>query len=119
LGALGRSDTELSVLLTGDEEVRRLNREWRGKDSPTDVLSFPAIAPAEAGTMAGKGGFRVIGDVVISLDTAVEQAERLGVTLLEEASRLLVHGILHLSGFDHERSPAEARRMRKLEDGLL
>jgi probable rRNA maturation factor len=124
---LGRCDAELSLLITGDAEIRALNREWRGRDRATDVLSFPAAAPfgasafAEAAADRSAGGpdRQSMGDVVISIDTAEEQAARLGVPIGEETARLLVHGILHLAGHDHEGSPAAARAMRSLEDRLL
>jgi probable rRNA maturation factor len=98
---------ELSVLVTGDREIRRLNREWRGKDKPTDVLSFEQ--PPHTG---------LLGDVVISLDTARRQAAEGGRPLSEELARLLAHGLLHLVGHDHLR-PAEARRMARAEVELL
>ena len=95
-----------------DEEIRRLNRDWRGKDRPTDVLSFPL----QEGAFAGVGD--ALGDVVISLPTARRQAGENGFTLVEEVDRLLVHGILHLVGYDHEVSPREARRMQRQERKL-
>lgn len=103
---------ELSVVLTGDEEIRRLNAAYRGKDSPTDVLSFPA------GTDPG-GHPPVLGDVVISVETAARQAAERSVPLREEVRFLLVHGVLHLLGYDHERSREEARRMFRLQRRLL
>jgi probable rRNA maturation factor len=124
LSALGRCDAELSLLITGDEEIRALNRDWRGKDRATDVLSFPvegafAFAEVAADKSAGRPSHVAMGDVVISIDTAEEQAVRLGVPIEEEMARLLVHGILHLAGHDHEASCAAAREMRRLEDRLL
>ena len=109
LAALGRREAELSILLVSDRVIRRLNREWRGKDAPTDVLSFaqhegPAVAPA-----------LLLGDVVISIATAKRQAKERGETLRGASERLLVHGVLHLLGYDHERSAAEGRRMRRRE----
>jgi probable rRNA maturation factor len=109
LGALGKGDAELSVLVVGDRGIRRLNREWRGKDVATDVLSFPAAAE-HAGAL--------IGDVVVSLDTAARVAEAEGRPLVEELDRYLVHGILHLLGFDHE-TEAEAKAMAAQEDEVL
>lgn len=109
LAALGKGDAELSVLVVGDRGIRRLNREWRGKDVATDVLSFPA-ATEHAGDL--------IGDVVVSLDTAARVAEAEGRPLVEELDRYLVHGILHLLGFDHE-TEAEAEAMAAQEDEVL
>jgi probable rRNA maturation factor len=109
LAALGKEGSELSLLVVGDRGIRRLNREWRGKDVATDVLSFPS-APEGAGAL--------LGDVVVSLDTAarVARAERRPVA--EELDRYVVHGILHLLGMDHE-TPREARVMAAREDELL
>lgn len=112
LRALRRDRAELSVLLCSDPVMRALNRDWRGIDRPTDVLAF---AQREGVGGAPDG---LLGDVVISVDTARRQAEALGVPLSREAERLLIHGVLHLLGYDHERSPAEARRMQRRERAL-
>ena len=112
LRALDLRHGELSLLLVSDGEMRRLNRRWRGRDRPTDVLAF---AQAEGPGGAPDG---MLGDVVISVDTARRQAAERGETLGREAERLLVHGVLHLLGYDHERSPAEARRMQRRERAL-
>lgn len=94
---------ELSVLITDDREIQRLNRDHRNKDKPTDVLSFPMdeSVPDPAG---------ILGDVVISLDTAARQAESRRRPLLEEVRFLLAHGVLHLIGYDHA-EPEEKREM--------
>jgi rRNA maturation RNase YbeY len=107
---------ELSLVLTGDLAIRELNRAFRGKDRSTDVLSFPQLedgftdktahAARKYETMPA-----ALGDVVISVDTALRQAERLGVTADSRLRTLLIHGVLHLLGYDHEKSPTEARRM--------
>ena len=112
LRALDLRHGELSLLLVSDGEMRRLNRRWRGRDRPTDVLAF---AQAEGPGGAPDG---MLGDVVISVDTARRQAAERGETLGREAERLLVHGVLHLLGYDHERSTAEARRMQRREQAL-
>jgi probable rRNA maturation factor len=106
---------ELSILLTGDRAIRRLNREHRRTAAPTDVLSF---AQAEGRAFAGPAARRHLGDVVISVETARRQAREYGVTLQAELSHLLVHGILHLLGYDHVR-PGDARNMRHREDAIL
>lgn len=106
-------DCELSLSLVGDRAIRRLNRTWRKKDKATDVLSFPA-GEAPRGTP----GPRLLGDVVISLDTARRQAKEYERSLDVEMARYLAHGILHLLGHDHEK-PSEARRMASLEERLL
>lgn len=111
---MGFREAELSVLLTGDDPISVLNRRYLGRDGPTNVLAFPMDfipqAPFEAG---------MLGDVVISLDTALRESAQSGESLERTVDRLLVHGILHLMGYDHERSPAEARRMRKEEKRVL
>ena len=95
LGSLKRERAELSVLLTNDALIHTLNRQHRGKDRPTDVLAFP-LDDAEGGDHA------LLGDVVISLDTAERQARRKRHDLLAEVRFLLAHGLLHLCGYDHD-----------------
>lgn len=114
LERLELGNVELSIALIGDRAIRRLNRTWRRKDKPTDVLSFPAGA-----LPAGTPGPRPLGDVVISLDTAERAAREEGRTVEAELDRYLAHGLLHLLGYDHERSPREAKRMRAEEERLL
>jgi probable rRNA maturation factor len=109
LEALGLGGSELSVSLVRDGEIRELNRRYRGRDRATDVLAFAL----REGEFAAVGG--ALGDVVISLDTARRQALEHRGTLIDEVDRLLVHGILHLAGYDHEVSPREERRMRRKE----
>lgn len=114
LFALGESAVELTVSLVGDREIHELNREYRHKDRPTDVLAF---AMREGATVPETRS--LLGDVVISLETAAVQAKRRRHSIADEVRILLVHGILHLLGYDHERSPAEARRMFKMQRALL
>jgi probable rRNA maturation factor len=112
---LGLTDSELSVTIVGDRTIRRINREYRGQDKATNVLSF---SMAE-GEFAGLNP-QLLGDVVISADTAAREAEEEGVTFQERLAFLLLHGILHVTGFDHERSgEAEARRMEKKQGQLF
>ena len=99
--------SELSIALVDDEEMHDLNRTYRDKDAPTDVLAFPMDSDA------------LLGDVVISLDTASRQAIERDVAPAAEVRTLLVHGFLHLLGYDHERSPAEARRMFRKQRDLV
>jgi probable rRNA maturation factor len=89
---------EVDVLLTSDAVLKRLNRDFRGKDKPTDVLSFPS--PEEIASQHA-------GDLAISLDTAARQAASFGHTLRDEVRILLLHGLLHLSGMDHETDNGE------------
>ena len=106
----GEKSRELSVLFTSDERTRELNRSWRGVDRTTDVLSFPAgDGPSEGG---------LLGDVVVNVDAACRQARRWGVSPAEEIWRLLVHGVLHLCGYDHKRRQ-EREEMRRREEELL
>ncbi|OQW33782.1 MAG: hypothetical protein A4E19_02740 [Nitrospira sp. SG-bin1] len=117
LSAVEESGSELSLELTGDRRMRRLNREYRKKDRPTDVLAFPireAVMPPGVRPVT-----RMLGDVVISLPTASRQAKEAGRSIDEELATLLVHGVLHLCGYDHERSPREAARMKRRERALL
>jgi len=100
-----RMSRELSLTVVSDGRMRALNRAWRGKDRPTDVLSFPQHGAS-------------IGDVVISLDTARRQAREGGWTLAAELRRLLAHGLLHCLGHDHHTGP-QARRMAAAERRLL
>jgi len=101
---------EVEVLLAGDRTLRRLNREFRGKNKPTDVLSFPSLEELQ-------GGYA--GDLAISLDTAQRQADEHGHTLRDEVRVLLLHGLLHLSGMDHETDDGEmAEREKKLRSKL-
>ncbi len=109
LEALGLGGSELSVSLVGDGEIRELNSRYRGKDRSTDVLAF-ALREGEFGAVGD-----ALGDVVISLDTARRQAREHRGTLVDEVDRLLVHGICHLAGYDHEISPRQERRMRRKE----
>jgi probable rRNA maturation factor len=108
LSLLAIERAELSIVVVSDAAIRALNRQWRGKDRATDVLSFPA-----AGPHAG-----LLGDVVVSLDTARRVARAEGRPAAAELDRYLAHGLLHLLGHDHERV-ADARRMATLEDALV
>jgi len=107
-------DTEVSVLLADDESVRTLNRDYRGVDAPTDVLAFSQLEGEDFGCEGGN----VLGDVVISVETASRQAQEHGHALDDEIDVLLVHGLLHLLGYDHEK-PEDARRMFARQDELL
>lgn len=105
LRLLGEDASELSIALVDDEAIRKLNAAWRDKDTPTDVLAFPQ-REGEGPEVPG-----LLGDVVISIPTAERQAAERGHTIEHEIRELLVHGILHVLGFDHERSAADAERM--------
>ncbi len=104
--ALGRRDDELSILLVDDAKIQNLNRQHRNIDSATDVLSFP---------QAGGDEFisHMLGDVVISVETAGRQATEHRFSLEQELVLLLIHGLLHLLGYDHERSPQGENLMKE------
>ena len=111
LKLLKENHAELSVALIGNGEMRKLNARYRKKDYPTDVLSIPAAAGMP-------GGLQLLGAVIISVDKAKEQAKERGRSLDEELATLLIHGVLHLLGYDHERSAKDARIMGRLEEKL-
>lgn len=100
-------------MLVGDKAMRSLNRHYRGKDRTTDVLSFPLREGRFSGIQA-----HVLGDIVLSLPAAARQAKAAGDPCRSEIERLLVHGYLHLLGYDHEQSSGEARRMEERERRL-
>ena len=111
LSDLGCTSSELSVSIVGDRTIRVLNRDYLQKDRPTNVISF-SMQEGEFGSIAPD----LLGDVVISADTAAREAEDAGITVHERLVFLLLHGILHLTGYDHERSgEVEARRMEAKE----
>ena len=97
---------ELSILFVDDQRIHELNREYRRRDRPTNVLSFPM----REGDFADISP-QLLGDVVVSMDTAVTEARKAGISTGEHLSWLLIHGILHLFGFDHEKSRNEANEM--------
>ncbi|GIW17513.1 MAG: endoribonuclease YbeY [Tepidiforma sp.] len=111
--------TALAVVITDDEEIRRLNAEFLGVDEPTDVLSFPEDSPDDDDFVAPPDAPRALGDIAISIDTARRQAAQLGHSLQDELAHLLVHGILHLCGYDHVNSPDEEAEMRAREEHYL
>lgn len=107
----------VDVSLVDDEEIRALNRDYRGVDAPTDVLSFALNEVEDAPGDVGPAR-RLLGDVVVSLQRAVEQAAEYGHSLAREVCFLAVHGTLHLLGYDHQ-LPEQERRMRALEEDIL
>jgi probable rRNA maturation factor len=111
--ALKQKTFEVSVVLTHDRAIRVLNRDWRGFDKPTNVLSFPA--PAQAVTADGQP---MLGDIVIAYETLAREAKAENKPFLHHLSHLAVHGFLHLMGYDHERNH-EAEAMERLERRVL
>lgn len=106
------ADRELSILLLDDPQMRELNRRYRARDKATNVLAF-------AMQEAGEGQTLPLGDIVLSVDTAQREAALQGSTLHQRLTRLLIHGFLHLLGYDHERGPAEEQAMEKAETEAL
>lgn len=102
------------MLITGDAEIARLNEKWLGRKGPTDVISFPMREGEDA-----KLNPFLLGDIVISAETAQTSAREKGRALEQEVVGLLIHGILHLCGYDHELSPRAARQMRAKEKELI
>jgi rRNA maturation RNase YbeY len=130
LSDVGETAADLGILFVGDQQMRGLNRRYRGKDRTTDVLAFAmreAVAPhgstGSPSRVQSRDAARrtpdMLGDVVISVPTARRQAKEAGRSLEEELAWLLVHGILHLCGYDHERGEKEARRMHRRERMIL
>lgn len=109
------AETELEVVLTNDEEIHKLNVEYRGKDRPTDVLSFSWTEAEEQ----FPGEPELLGEIIISLDTAKRQAEEYGHSFEREMAFLAIHGLLHLVGYDHELGKEEEERMTIRQDQIL
>lgn len=130
LSAARAGAAELSLVLVSDRRMRALNRRYRNKDRPTDVLAFPMYEKWGQATFLRSrrnifGGQKsslspfLLGDVVISMPIAKRQAAVLGHSLRDEVARLLVHGVLHLLGYDHERSARDASAMARKEKAVL
>ena len=110
LSSRGATDAEICVLLADDATVQRLNRQFRGQDKPTNVLSFPVSLSSKETAM--------LGDIVLAYETVAREAEEQDKPLVHHAQHLTVHGVLHLLGFDHE-TEADAKIMEALETKLL
>jgi probable rRNA maturation factor len=100
-GAIGKTTSSATIAFVSDKTIRQLNRQFRGVDKATDVLSFPAEDENEAN----------LGDIAISVDTAAKQAKENGLKFDEEVAQLILHGLLHLSGYDHETDNGEMNRL--------
>lgn len=109
---------EISVTFVDNNRIHELNKQYRDKDSATDVLSFPMGENGEY-DIDEDNGCKILGDIVISMERAMEQAELYGHTLQREVAYLTVHSMLHLLGYDHEASGLEAVRMREKEEAVL
>jgi probable rRNA maturation factor len=104
-----------SLLFTSDAEVHALNREWRQRDKPTNVLSFPMLDRAELLELAAHGPPAMLGDVALAHETCAREATEKDIPLEHHAAHLMAHGLLHLAGHDHELGTAEAEAMEALE----
>lgn len=113
--ALSNQRLSASLLFTVDEEVRALNREWRTKDQPTNVLSFPMLTRAELLALSPQGGPELLGDIALAFETCAREAVEKGVGLKDYAAHLIVHGLLHLAGHDHVAGEEQAAAMEALE----
>jgi probable rRNA maturation factor len=114
LNALDYPDAELSILIVDDQQIAQFNREYLNRQGPTNVIAFPMR----------EGRFseitpNLLGDVVISADTAHREGRNAGLKMRERLDQLLIHGILHLCGYDHENTKAEARKMENKTEALL
>ena len=112
---LANARLSASLLFTGDAEVQVLNREWRAKDQPTNVLSFPMLDRAELLELAPDGPPELLGDIALAYETCAREAAEKGASIEHHTAHLIIHGLLHLAGHDHEISFADAAKMEALE----
>jgi probable rRNA maturation factor len=118
--ARGSYLAEVSVRLTDDAEVQTLNREYRHKDKPTNVLSFPMVQPDLLEALSeGDDGETLLGDIVLAYGVTSREAAEKGVSLRDHTTHLIVHGTLHLLGYDHDQGEAEADAMEEMERAAL
>ena len=117
--ALANPRLTASLLFTSDEEVHALNREWRGKDRPTNVLSFPMLEREDLLALAPEGPPEMLGDLALAHETCAREAAEKGITLADHAAHLIIHGLLHLAGHDHVDSDEQAEAMEALEIAAL
>ena len=117
--ALDNPRLTASVLFTSDADVHALNKEWRGKDKPTNVLSFPMLEREDLLDLAPGGPPEMLGDIALAAGTCAREAAEKGVPLETHATHLLIHGLLHLAGHDHVDSDAQAEAMEALEIAAL
>lgn len=108
-----------SLLFTSDAEIHVLNREWRQRDKATNVLSFPMLEREDLLELDVDGPPELLGDIALAFETCAREAEEKGVPLEHHATHLIVHGLLHLAGYDHEISTADAEAMEALETKAL
>lgn len=116
-GALDGPPVEISLVLTSDAAVQELNRDWRGQDKPTNVLSFATQDEEDAPVVVGAP--LLLGDIVMAFGTCRREATEQGKEFAHHAAHLVVHGVLHLLGWDHEEDESEAEEMERLEAAIL
>lgn len=114
LNVLECHDAELSVLIVDDPQIATLNQQYLHRSGPTNVIAFPMHTDVFPNINPG-----ILGDVVISIETAAREGERIGIGMEDRIIQLLVHGILHLIGYDHEKSEAQAEKMAQKENEIL
>lgn len=116
LALINAGNVHVNIILSGNEFIKDINSSYRGKDYPTDVISF---AYREEPFPDATGGPEELGDIYISLEKTLEQSAEYGVSFSDELKRLLVHGMLHLAGYDHERSAEDEKIMEAEEERIL
>jgi probable rRNA maturation factor len=104
-----------SILFTSDDEVHALNRQWRERDKPTNVLSFPMLERSDLLELAPEGPPELLGDIALAFETCAREAAERAVSIEHHAAHLIVHGLLHLAGYDHELGAEQADAMEALE----
>lgn len=112
---LGNARLSASVLFTSDAEIRELNREWRDRDKPTNVLSFPMLSREDLLQLGTSGPPEMIGDIALAHETCAREASEKGIPFDHHVTHLVLHGFLHLAGHDHEISDDDAEAMEALE----
>lgn len=112
---LGNARLSASVLFTSDAEIRELNREWRDRDNPTNVLSFPMLSREDLLQLGTSGPPEMIGDIALAHETCAREASEKGIPFDHHVAHLVLHGFLHLAGHDHEISDDDAEAMEALE----
>lgn len=116
---LANARLSASLLFTSDAEIHALNREWRQRDKPTNVLSFPMLTREDLLALTVQGPPELLGDIALAYETCAREAAEKGIPAEHHAMHLIVHGLLHLAGHDHEISPADADAMEALETKAL
>lgn len=114
-----KGSAEVSITFVDNLYIQSLNKQYRNKDVPTDVLSFPMKNEDGTYEVDPESGAQLLGDIVISMEKVIEQSERYGHSMRKEVAYLVAHGMLHLLGYDHEQGGMEKRHMREREERVL